>query len=41
MAWQSRHALVEANQIPLQEVRHPVLRVATRVDTIRLTRFAP
>ena len=34
-------ALVEANQIPLQGVRDPGLRVATRADTLRLTRFAP
>jgi hypothetical protein len=34
-------APVEANQIPLQGVRDPVLRVATRADTLRLTRFAP
>ena len=33
--------MVEANQIPHQGVRDPVLRVATRADTLRLTRFAP
>ena len=34
-------AMVEANQIPLSRAVGPVLRVATRADTLRLTRFAP